>query len=350
MASPEHQAIAETIDEVLQSLAGSALIGVYEGQRRTFDYSCLLKRDLGRPLVAQVLWQHEHGIDKDLRTLLLDKDSLIKVYAIRDSARIRATVDDILVSYRNDPQLNGRLRGLKLIFVPPDFDADHESQRRWLRGFLISSFSQDVAFAILFGGLTKRVFEVFMGHNGPFGLKYAILDEVVNNGLTHMPSFKDHLGYKSSGPIREALTMLNATGLVQNWATSNCYFPTIRGRFILDFTRRLLLDVNLGTGWSEHTRGIFETLQVPTPFYPEAGISSANLRIADSFSTNLLHATACEKDFGRDLLKGVESENPKLYSEFDIERFADQMQLAKGFRRDFFDQPEYLFFPNLGQS
>ena len=71
MASPEHQAIAKTINEALEHFAGSALIGVFESERRTFDYSCLLARDLDRPLVAQVLWQHEHGLEKDIRTLLL---------------------------------------------------------------------------------------------------------------------------------------------------------------------------------------------------------------------------------------------------------------------------------------
>lgn len=136
MASPEHQAIAETIDTVLSSLAGSALIGVFEGQRRTFDYSCFLKRDLGRPLVAQVLWQHDHGLEKDIRTLLLDKDSAIKLYVIRDSARMRATLDDVLASYRNDPELRQRLGGLKIFFVPGDFDADREEQLRWLKRHL----------------------------------------------------------------------------------------------------------------------------------------------------------------------------------------------------------------------
>ena len=103
MASPEHQAIAEAIDSVLHGFGESGLVGVFEGQRRTFDYSCLLARDLERPLVAQVLWQHEHGLDKDIRTLLFDTEALIKLYVIRNSTRVRATLDDILVSYRQDP-------------------------------------------------------------------------------------------------------------------------------------------------------------------------------------------------------------------------------------------------------
>jgi hypothetical protein len=136
-------------------------------------------------LVAQVLWQHEHGLEKDIRTLLLDTDSSLKLYVMRDSARMRATLDDVLASYRNDPDLRGRLRGLKIFFVPGDFDADKEDQLQWLKRHLGYSFMQDISFAILFGGVTKHAVEVFLAHNGPFGLKYAILDEIVKNGLIH---------------------------------------------------------------------------------------------------------------------------------------------------------------------
>ena len=345
MASPEHQAISETIATVLSSLAGSALIGVFEGQRRTFDYSCLLKRDLGRPLVAQVLWQHDHGLEKDIRTLLLDKDSTLKLYAMRDSARMRATLDDVLTSYRNDPELRQRLRGLKIFFVPGDFDADKEDQRRWLQRHLAETFMHDISFALLFGGVTKHALQVFLAHNGPFGLKYAILDEIIKNGLVHMPTFKGRLGYKTDGPIREALAMLNAAGLTRNWTSSICHFPSIRGRFVLDFTRRILLDVNLGDGWSIRTEEIFNALQMPTPNYPREPITSKNFRITDAVANNILHAANCKAQFGRDLLDGIDVKNPQLYSDFNVTGFLDEMRLAKGFPPDFFDQPEYLFSP-----
>ena len=90
-------------------------------------------RDLDRPLVAQVLCQHGHGLEKDIRTLLFDSEALIKLYVIRDSARLRATLDDVLISYRGDSNTRQKLLGLKLVFVPPDFDADDEAQRFWLR-------------------------------------------------------------------------------------------------------------------------------------------------------------------------------------------------------------------------
>jgi hypothetical protein len=344
MDSPEHQAIAEAIDQAVQLTAGSGLIGIFEAQRRTFDYACLTRRDLARPLVAQVHWKHEEGLDKDIRTLLFDDQSLIRVLVIRDAVRTRATLDDILRSYRTHPELNRMLLGLKLFFIPAEFDADEENERDWLREHLRRAFTEDIAFAILFGGFTRGVFEVFMAHNGPFGLKYAILDEIVKNGLTHTPTFKDRLGYTTSGPIREALTMLNATGLTQSWASSNCHFPNIRGRFLLDFTRRILIDVKTGAGWSEHTRHIFEMLACPVPDFPIEQVTVKDCA-GNSFRSNLVHAAKCRELFGRDLLADVDPTQPTLYSEFEIEGFVARMNGAPRFSATFFDQPDYLFYP-----
>ena len=52
MASAEHEAVAAAIDAVLKDLHTSALIGVFESERRTFDYACLLNRDLGLTCLA----------------------------------------------------------------------------------------------------------------------------------------------------------------------------------------------------------------------------------------------------------------------------------------------------------
>jgi hypothetical protein len=292
-----------------------------------------------------VLWKHEDGLDKDIRTLLFDEAALIRVLAVRDAVRTRATIDDILRSYRAHPELNRRLRGLKIFFVPSEFDADEEKQREWLQSHLSRAFTKDIAFTILFGGFTRQVFEIFMAHCGPFGLKYAVLDEIVKNGLTHMPTFKKHLAYTTSGPIREVLTMLNATGLAQNWTNSNCYFPTIRGRFLLDLTRRILVDFKKAAGWSDYTQNIFEMLGCPVPAFPAQEITVKNCA-GNSLESNLVHVEKCRQHFGRDLLEGINPTEPVLYSEFEAEGFAKRMKGAKRFSATFFDQPDYLFYPS----
>jgi hypothetical protein len=345
MASPEHKAIAEAIGGVLEYLSESALIGVFEGQRRTFDYSCLLKRDLNRPLVAQVLWQHDHGLEKDIRTLLFDSEALVKLYVVRDSARLRATLDDVLTSYRDDSSTRQRLLGLKLIFVPPDFDADDESQRLWLRSYLLSTFSRDLEFGVAFGGFSRHAFDVFVSHQGPLGLKYAILHEICQNGLVRNPTFTERLNYRTSGPIREALAMLNAAGLIRKWGTSVCCFPTLRGRFLLDFTRRLLLDVAAGVQWSEQTKRLFRSLGMTSPEFPIDGLHSTIQKPQSWFGVNLQHAGFCGTQWGRDLLAGIDPAKPVLHSRFMIDQFLSEMAAAKGFSSRFFSEPEYLFSP-----
>jgi hypothetical protein len=345
MTSPEHKAIAAAIDGAIQSMEASALVGVFESQRKMFDYGCLLKRDLTRPLVAQVLWGHEDGLEKDLRTLLFDAESTIKLYVLKDATRIRATLDDVLSSYRNEPEMRKRLVGLKLLFVPPDFDADSERQLAWLQRFLQAHFSKDMGFNILFGGLTRQVFDTFMGHNGPFGLKYAVLHEIVQNGLVHTPTFKERIGYKTTGPIREVLAMLNAAGLVRNWPRSVCYFPTIRGRFVLDFTRRVLLDATQMTEWSAETEALFEALNTKVPVFRKLDSVKADGSAMDLFSANLLHAKGCKSNFGRDLLAGVNTTAPELYSEFVVNGLIAEMKGRDGFTFESFAEPDYLFFP-----
>src|SRR5215475_13999794 len=65
------------LDAVLHRIARTRLIGVSEAERRKFDYSAVLLRDFSRPLVSQVLWSHVEGVEKDVRTLLHDREALI---------------------------------------------------------------------------------------------------------------------------------------------------------------------------------------------------------------------------------------------------------------------------------
>jgi hypothetical protein len=101
-------------------------------------------------------------------------------------------IDNVLQSYRNDPALRAKLTGLRLIPVS-DFDADSESQRQWMETHLEEKIKQDLVFGIVFGQLTAHDFSVFMDHEGPTGLKFAILEEVCSRGLEHIPTFKKRM-------------------------------------------------------------------------------------------------------------------------------------------------------------
>jgi hypothetical protein len=173
--SAEHTFICTSLDRALSAYSTTRLLGIREVQRRSFDYGCVLLRDFSRPLVSQVLWSHHEGIEKDIRTLLFDATSSLKLYFVRDTVRNRAKIDEIVKSFRDGPATIGLLRGLRLIPVPDGFDADLETHQNWMYDYLLNAVSSDLLFAIVFGKLSSFDVASFSDHGGPIGLKLAAL-------------------------------------------------------------------------------------------------------------------------------------------------------------------------------
>jgi hypothetical protein len=324
MTTAEHSYLAQQIDVALRSASEVALMGVVESDRRRFDYSVTCLRDLSRPLVAQVLWTHVDGVEKDLRTLLHEPDARIKLYVVRDGLRVRQRIDEVVTSYRRMPDLLPLLRGLRILFVPPDFDADRLGDQAWMATFLRNTISRDVLFNIVFGNLDAQTFAVFSDHGGPLGLKYAVLDEITRNGLDHTPTFTARLGYRTSGPIREAIAMLNASGLIRRLEGSVCCLPTAKGRALLDFSRLMLFESSTRGEWSTEAAMMLSMLGVPTDrFYPNATVTTEAALSDRRVAGLLLSAQLSKRMFGHDLLADVDPAAPRFYSEVDCARFSD---------------------------
>jgi hypothetical protein len=230
-----------------------------------------------------------------------------------------------------------------LFFVPADFDADKEGDRTWLYSYLESRISKDILFAIVFGQITSGDLIRFASHSGPFGLKYLILDEVNTNGLRHMPTFKERIGYKTTGPIREALTMLSALGLVKTIPKSNMCFPTVKGRLLIDLTRRLLFETKTRTTWSEELTLVFQYLDISMPSISQLP------RIGERVPFNpivdfLHHADSCNTYFGRDLLGPIDPSNPIFYSDYSMPDDPEYSNELTGISNSFFSEPASLLF------
>jgi hypothetical protein len=126
--STEHQFLSQCVTGALSQLSRTNLYAYVEAERRKFDFACELIRDWSRPLVGQTLWNHTAGVDKDLRTMLLDKDAQICVYVARDTVKARRLISEVMHDFRSSSTAVEPYR-LRVLWVPSDFDADHDDQR-----------------------------------------------------------------------------------------------------------------------------------------------------------------------------------------------------------------------------
>ena len=314
--SAEHQFISQSLERALHVYSETRLMGLREAERRKFDYGCMLLRDTTRPLVSQVLWNHDEGLEKDLRTLLFEGEAALKVYFVRDRIKNRAKIDEVIQSYRLNPATAPMLRGLKIVAIPEGFDADSEAQRIWMDKHILETVSSDLLFAVVFGKLTAQDVRVFAQHGGPFGLKIAVLQAINTVGLEHGPTFEKQLGTRGS-PLREVIAMLTGVGLVAAPAFSIQRVPTLKGRFLLDLARLLTFERGTQKDWSEETKLILRYLNVdPTDGWQELDGRKAH----EGFASDLIISVRYAAQFGIDVMESVGA-NPSFHSTFLISKY-----------------------------
>lgn len=336
--SPEHQYLSKSLDTALGRYSETRFLGVTESQRRTFDYGATLLRDFSRPLISQVLWSHDEGIEKDIRTLLHDGGASLKLYFVRDKIRNRARIEEIIRSYKETPQTAELLRGLRLIPIPPDFDADKPDQQEFIDNFLYERIASDLLFAVIFGKLTPYDVKTFSDHGGPVGLKVATLHWIDKEGYHHGPTFQERVGQKGS-PLREVIAMLVGTQLVHSIPRSVQKLPSLKGRFMLDFLRRTMFEWLQYREWSPEMIAIFNHLKImPPKIGEELGILSRNTVIELLYSSFYAN-----RQFGVDILEDIDLENPKFFSEFDWRYFTSDKFMDSGtaFWDDIEDIPHF---------
>jgi len=78
-------------------------------------------------MVGQVLWRNTRGVEKDIRTLLNEAESEVKLYAISSSVAHEAALMDVLDDYKKSGRYPD-LYKIKIIRIPPDLDLDKEKE------------------------------------------------------------------------------------------------------------------------------------------------------------------------------------------------------------------------------
>jgi len=245
--SVEHQFLSQCVTHTLTQLSQTNLYAYAEAERRKFDFAGELIRDWSRPLVGQTLWNHTAGVDKDLRTMLLDPEAEICAYVARDTVKARRLISEVMKDFRDSgaPVAPHRLR---VFWIPQDFDADDEAQRRLIGESLSQSVANDVLMNIVFGNLTAEDVRFFVRTSGMAGLHLAVLYAI--STAPDLYSRNKDLAAKleaSPGAIRERLLRLLGCGfLAQFGGGVTLTKATLKGRVFLDLCGELWRQIPIG--------------------------------------------------------------------------------------------------------
>jgi len=227
-----------------------------EAERRKFDFACELLRDWSRPLVGQTLWNHTAGIDKDVRTMLLDANAEICAYVARDTMQAHRLLSEVMSDFRSG-NASMEPHRLKIFWVPQDFDADDEAQRDLIADLLMEKVSRDVLMNVVFGNLTSEDVRFFVRTSGLHGLHLAMLCYI---STSHFPDLRPRdladRFHVSQGAIRERLLRLFGCGFLSQFGGgATLARVTLKGRVFLDLCSEL---------WREHSAAQMgaETLQI----------------------------------------------------------------------------------------
>lgn len=265
--SAEHQFLSECVTGVLSQLSRTNLYAYVEAERRKFDFACELVRDWSRPLVGQTLWRHTAGVDKDLRTMLLDPDAEICAYVARDTVKARRLLSEVMKDFRSSgaPVAPHRLR---VFWVPQDFDADDETQRQLVTELLGESVGRDILMNVVFGNLSAEDVRFFVRTSGLAGLHLALLYVISTTrepslGTPHWRTrdLATQLGV-SPGAVRERLLRLLGCGfLAQFGGGATLTRTTLKGRVFLDLCGELHRQTSAGR-MSAEMRQILRLLEM----------------------------------------------------------------------------------------
>ena len=342
--TPEQIFITNQLAQTLNTFARTGFMKVRQTQPGTHDYACMTFRDCDRLLIARVLGDSDKDIIQGLNGLLYDDDATIKIGFVPDNMRARIALEDLRSSYCESEQTHRQLRGLRIIYLPSDFDADHETQRNWMENYVAESISSKIIQNIFFGGLSTFEYDTFANYrSGRVGLKYVILDEVNHNGCTHMPTFKKQIGCQTDARIRNILEMLVGTGLIKCLPHCACYAPSIKGRMLLDLTKRLLLEVFTRSSWSEELLLVLRLVGYENPPFFDIDHDQDYFR-GHAFLSTLDEATMCPSNCGRDLLEDISPDQLGFYGKYPWQKYYEEVKIVPGVSPSWFTDEEALMF------
>ncbi|MEU2222555.1 hypothetical protein [Streptomyces sp. NPDC018347] len=299
--SSEHEFLSNTALAVMESASKSGLFGYTEGQRKLFDFSCDLKKDWSKVIVGQTLWKHGgDGIDKDLRTLLNERDVSAAVYIARHESRLRSRLAEVTQSYLDTP-MRGRLSRLRVFWVPADFAVGDEGVEESIRKHLKDEITRDLLIHVALGGLTPQDVLRFSSSKRP-GLPLAILSHVKKNHYRSYKQTAQELAVNSNALKYEIERLFIIGFLESDSLQGGIYRITESGNAMLDICSRLrdYLKGNLGDENKneafEHICGLLGIDYPSIPITMRLLIKDAEIDIQDPTSLLMQHVAQADAD------------------------------------------------------
>ena len=299
MPSPEHDFLSDSALKIMESAARSGLFSYQEGSRKLFDFSCDLKKDWSKIVSGQTLWKHDRdGIDKDIRTLLTQRDVSAAVYIARHSTQNKRRLAEVTGSFRDTP-MRERLSRLRVFWVPGDFDADNEDARDSTYENLREEMTKDLLMQVVLGGLTPQDVSRFAASGRP-GYPLAILSHVKTQGYRSLSSTSKVLGF-STQILKEEVQRLFVIGFLESDSLQGgIYRISDSGNAMLDICSRLHDYLHEDLGEDNENKELEHICRLLGINYPSApsGMSEPTTKVDIQNPTELLmqHVAQADKD------------------------------------------------------
>lgn len=235
--SDEHKFIKKCITDALYNFSKTKLYEYSEADRNKFDFACTLECDWSRPLVGQVLWRNRRGIEKDIRTLINDSDSDIKVYAISTTLSHESAFIEVMNDYKKSDRYPDLFK-VRPIRIPENIDLDKDIDRKNVNEIIRSQIVDDILFNIVFGRLTPEDLNLLLTAGNNCCIEIALLYKIATNNFSSLASLSRSMR-TSSTPIRESLPFLVGLGFLESSPFSAKYKVSLKGRVLLDLFRQI---------------------------------------------------------------------------------------------------------------